>query len=98
MKHRRGVARRGPEQAVEAERVERDRPVDDAERREKLADPGLGGEEQGLGGILVLDEPERRDREQNVAERARMDDERQGERSARAASCNRPFVASAVPE
>jgi hypothetical protein len=27
-----------------------------------------------------------------------MDGERQGERSARAASCTRPFVASAVPE
>jgi len=46
----------------------------------------------------VLQESERRDGEQNVAERSRMDGERQGERSARAASWSRPFVASAVPE
>src|SRR5207245_9560650 len=73
-------------------------PVHDAERREKLADPGLGGEQQGLEWVPVLQESERRDGEQNVAERSRMDGERQGERSARAASWSRPFVASAVPE
>jgi len=94
----RGLARLGPELALEAKRVERDRPVHDAERREKLADPGLGGKQQGLEWVPVLQESERRDGEQNVAERSRMDGERQGERSARAASWSRPFVASAVPE
>jgi hypothetical protein len=91
------VARLGPEQAVEAERLERDRSVHDAERREEVADSGLGGDDQRLARVPVLQEPEGRDREQDVAQRAGMDGECQGERRARAASCRRPFVASAVP-
>ncbi len=92
-----GVARLGPEQAGEVERLERERSVHDSERGEEPADPGLGGEDQRLTGVSVPQGPESRDREQNVAQRAGMDGERQGERRAKAASCRRPFVASAVP-
>jgi hypothetical protein len=45
----------------------------------------------------VLERAERRDGEQDVAQRPGMNDERQGRRSASAASWSRPLVASAVP-
>lgn len=92
-----GVARLGPEQAIEVERLERERSVDDSERGEEPPDPGLGGEDQRLTGVPVPQGPESRDREQDVAQRTGMDGERQGERRAKAAACRRPFVASAVP-
>ena len=95
-KQGRGGARLGPEEAVEAERLEREGSIHDAERRKEVADPGLRGERQRLARAPGLEGAEGRDREQDVAQRAGMDGERQGERRARAASCTRPFVASAV--
>ena len=85
------------EQRGEPERVEVDAPIDDAERGEETADPGLRGEHQLGAGPAPSGRAERRDREQDVTQRTRMDDEGQRRSSASAASWRRPFVASAVP-
>ena len=92
------VVRLARQQRIEPERLERERPVRDAERREEAAEARLAREGERLVGARRLQGAERRDGEQDVAERAGMDRERQGRSSARAASCRRPFVASAVPE
>jgi hypothetical protein len=47
---------------------------------------------------LAAQDAERRDREQHVSQRARMNREGQGRSSATAASWRRPFVASAELE
>jgi len=85
------------EQRGEPERVEVDGPIDDPERGEETADPRLRRECQPLVGPAPARRAERRNRQEDVAERAGMDDERQRRSSASAASWRRPFVASAVP-
>jgi hypothetical protein len=85
------------EQRGKPERVEVDGPIDDPERGEETADPRLRRECQPLVGPAPSRRAERRDRQEDVAQRAGMDDERQRRSSASAASWRRPFVASAVP-
>ena len=85
------------EQRGETERVEVDGAVDNTKRGEETADPRLSGQRQPLVGPAPPGCAERRDRQQDVAERPGMDDEGQRRSSASAASWRRPFVASAVP-
>jgi hypothetical protein len=85
------------EQRGETERVEVDGTVDDTERGEETADPRLSGQREPLVGPAPPGCAERRDRQQDVAQRPGMDDEGQRRSSASAASWRRPFVASAVP-
>lgn len=85
------------EQRGETERVEVDGAVDDTERGEQTADPRLSGQREPLVGPAPPGCAERRDRQQDVAQRPGMDDEGQRRSSASAASWRRPFVASAVP-
>jgi hypothetical protein len=85
------------EQRGEPERVEVDGPIDDSERGEETTDPRLSSQRETLGGPASPGRAERRDRQQDVAERPGMDDEGQRRSSASAASWRRPFVASAVP-
>jgi hypothetical protein len=85
------------EQPGEPERIEVDGAIDDSERGEEAADPGLRRERQRFVAPASSRRAERRDRQEDVAQRARMDDERQRRSSASAASWRRPFVASAVP-
>ena len=85
------------EEGGEPERVEVDRSIDDPERGEEAADPGLGRERKRFVGPAPSRRAKRRDGQQDVAQRARMEDEGQRRSSASAASWRRPFVASAVP-
>lgn len=85
------------EQRGETKRVEVDGAVDDTERGEETADPRLSGQREPLVGPAPPSCAERRDRQQDVAQRPGMDDEGQRRSSASAASWRRPFVASAVP-
>jgi hypothetical protein len=85
------------EERGEPERVEVDESIDDLERGEEAADPGLGRNRKRLVGPAPSRRAERRDRQQDIAQRAGMDDEGQRRSNASAASWRRPFVASAVP-
>jgi hypothetical protein len=85
------------EERGEPERVEVDGSIDDPERGEEAADPGLCRERKRFVGPAPSRRAERRDGQQGVTQRAGMDDEGQRRSSASAASCRRPFVASAVP-
>jgi hypothetical protein len=86
------------EQRGQPERVEVDGPIDDSERGQETANPRLRRESQRLAGPAQSRCAERRDRQEDVAQRAWMNDEGQRRSSASAASWRRPFVASAVPE
>ena len=85
------------EERGEPERVEVDESIDDLERSEEAADPGLGRNHKGFVWPAPSRRAERRDRQQDIAQRAGMDDEGQRRSNASAASWRRPFVASAVP-
>ena len=85
------------EERGEPERVEVDESIDDVERGEEAADPGLGRNRKRFVGPAPSRRAERRDRQQDIAQRAGMDDEGQRRSNASAASWRRPFVASAVP-
>jgi hypothetical protein len=85
------------EQRGDPERVEVHGAIDDTQRGEETPDLRLSGQRQPLVGPASPDRAERRDRQQNIAERPGMDDEGQRRSSASAASWRRPFVASAVP-
>jgi len=86
------------EQRGQPERVKVDGPIDDTERGQETADPRLRRERQCVVGPAPPRRAERRDRQEDIAQRAGMDDEGQRRSSASAASWRRPFVASAVPE
>jgi hypothetical protein len=74
--HDRSVAGHGGvgEQLIESERVEDERVVDGAERDEERADARLGDERDGQP--VGAKRAECRNRQQNVAERPWMNDER----------------------
>ena len=86
------------EQRGQPERVEVRGPIDDTKRGQETAHPRLRRESQRVVGPAPSRRAERRDRQEDVAQRAGMDDEGQRRSSASAASWRRPFVASAVPE
>ena len=85
------------EQRGEPEGFEVGGPIHDAERGQEPGDPRLRREHEWVVSPATFQGAERRDRQEDVAQRSGVDDERQGRRSASAASCRRPFVASAVP-
>src|SRR5262245_49753802 len=74
------------EERGEPQRVEVDGSIDDAERGEQAADPGLGPERKRFVGPAPSRRAERRDGQQDVPQRAGMDDEGQRRSSASAAS------------
>jgi hypothetical protein len=65
------------EERGEPERVEVDGSIDNPERGEEAADPGLSRERQRLVEPAPSRRAERRDGQQDVAQRAGMDDEGQ---------------------
>ena len=85
------------EERREPERLEVAGSIHDTERAQELADPWLRRENERVVRPALLQGAERGDRQEDVAQRSGMDDERQGRRRASAASWRRPFVASAVP-
>src|SRR2546428_51298 len=86
------------EQRVEPERLEVDGTIHDAERHEKSPDPRLSREDQSVLRPAPPGGAEGGNRQEHVTQRSGMGDERQGRRSASAASWRRPFVASAELE
>jgi hypothetical protein len=83
------------EEDVEAERIEVDPTVYHAERRQQAADARLRAEDERLAGPAPPERAQRRNRQQDVAERAGMDGERQGRKRDSTVSWSRPFVAIA---
>jgi hypothetical protein len=86
------------EQRVEPETLEVERSVDDAQDLEEAADPRLRRDDERIMRSLAPQDAQRGNGQEDVAQRAGMDRERQGRSSASAASWRRPFVASAELE
>ena len=92
------AVRRVLKQRVESEPFEIDRAIGHAQDLEETTEPRLRREDERVARRLATQDAERRDREQYVSQRARMNREGQGRSSATAASWRRPFVASAELE